>query len=369
MIARSRGTQLDIFIVTDPAFYRSQRRLRVSIMSEPSAKVAAPTGVAAQQRDHAGPVFEGKSSRRHVRVSVRRYKLRALAARLRYGRALAHTKVFANFVGFPRSGHSLIGSLLDAHPNAVIAHELDALGLFAKGVSIREIAALCASNSEAFTASGRWWNGYQYAVPGGGHGLSSSRSPITVIGDKKGDWVARWTAHSPDIIEQFKKRCPYNNKWILVTRHPCDNVATMSLRKGRIYDRLRIEHHEPQAFRTALAEAQSTGRIPATVLDEFVEDWRALCAATAQIKACVPKGDWHEIVYEEFVQAPEAGLSELCAFLGLPADLDWTARAASVVRTERSKSRERVSWQPHQYAALAETVAARDFLKAYRDDV
>jgi hypothetical protein len=31
------------------------------------------------------------------------------------------------FIGYPRSGHSLIGSLLDAHPNVVIANEYDIL--------------------------------------------------------------------------------------------------------------------------------------------------------------------------------------------------------------------------------------------------
>jgi hypothetical protein len=31
------------------------------------------------------------------------------------------------FIGYLRSGHSLIASLLDAHPNAIATHELDAL--------------------------------------------------------------------------------------------------------------------------------------------------------------------------------------------------------------------------------------------------
>lgn len=338
-------------------------------MSEPSAKAAAPIGEAAQQRNHAGPVFEGKLSRRHVRLSVQRYRLRALAARVRYGRALAHTKVFANFVGFPRSGHSLIGSLLDAHPNAVIAHELDALGLFAKGLSLREIAALCAWNSEAFTAAGRWWNGYQYAVPGGGHGLPSGAGPITVIGDKKGDWVARWAAQSPEVIERFTKESPFTAKWILVTRHPYDNVATMSLRKGKVYDQLRIHTPDQVAFRSALFEAQRSGRIATMALDDMIEDWRALCASTAQIKARVRPENWYEIVYEEFVQNPEKGLSDLCAFLGFPADPDWMARAARVVHSGRSNSRDRVSWLPYQRAALAQTVAAQGFLEPYRDDL
>lgn len=338
-------------------------------MSEPPATAAAPNGKAAQQRDHAGPVFEGSSSRRHVRSSVLRYRLRALAAWPHHRTSLTQTRVFAAFVGFPRSGHSLIGSLLDAHPNAVIAHELDALGLFPKGVSPREVAVLCAANSEAFTAAGRWWNGYQYTVPGGAHGVSSGTGPITVIGDKKGDWVARWVAHSPELITRLVRKSRFAHKWILVTRHPLDNVATMSLRKGRVYDGLRIDHPNPSEFRTALGEVQRMGRVSASALDDMVEDWRALCAATAQIKANVPEDDWHEIVYEDFVQDPEAGLSALCAFLGLPADPDWSARAASVIRPERSKSRERVSWHFHQRAALAETVAARDFLKVYQHDI
>jgi hypothetical protein len=31
------------------------------------------------------------------------------------------------FIGYPRSGHSLIGSLIDAHPHAALGHELDLL--------------------------------------------------------------------------------------------------------------------------------------------------------------------------------------------------------------------------------------------------
>ena len=46
---------------------------------------------------------------------------------------------YCMFVGYPRSGHSLVGSLLDAHPNMIIANELNALDLFQKGVNQRTI--------------------------------------------------------------------------------------------------------------------------------------------------------------------------------------------------------------------------------------
>jgi hypothetical protein len=37
---------------------------------------------------------------------------------------LSEVERFALFIGYPRSGHSLIGSMLNAHPDMVIAHEL-----------------------------------------------------------------------------------------------------------------------------------------------------------------------------------------------------------------------------------------------------
>ena len=34
-----------------------------------------------------------------------------------------HIKKFILFIGYPRSGHSIMGSLMDAHPHMVIAYE------------------------------------------------------------------------------------------------------------------------------------------------------------------------------------------------------------------------------------------------------
>ena len=36
-------------------------------------------------------------------------------------------ETYCMFIGYLRSGHRLIASLLDAHPNAIATHELDAL--------------------------------------------------------------------------------------------------------------------------------------------------------------------------------------------------------------------------------------------------
>jgi len=44
---------------------------------------------------------------------------------------------FVLFVGYPRSGHSLVGSLIDAHPHAIIAHEVKILA-YVSGLTLIE---------------------------------------------------------------------------------------------------------------------------------------------------------------------------------------------------------------------------------------
>lgn len=56
---------------------------------------------------------------------------------------------FCMFIGYPRSGHDLVSSLLDAHPNAVIAHELDALERVRERIARQKLYKLLVDNSRA----------------------------------------------------------------------------------------------------------------------------------------------------------------------------------------------------------------------------
>ena len=64
-------------------------------------------------------------------------------------------ETYCMFIGYPRTGHSLIGSLLDAHPRIVIAHELDAVNLFKRGFSRNQVFHLLLENSKKMAAMGR----------------------------------------------------------------------------------------------------------------------------------------------------------------------------------------------------------------------
>ena len=326
-----------------------------------AARPAAPQGLKAHKGSHSLPVLEGPSSRRHHRRGLRRLALEARLEAVRRRRTLSQLTGFVQFVGFPRSGHSLVGALLDAHPQIAISHELDAMGLFAKGVPPRAVAALALRQAEAFRADGAWWNGLRYEVGG-----APPRGTPRVAGDKKGDWTSRWCALDPSLPERFRRASRVRTKYVLIARHPLDNVATMTLRLGRTYDQLRIDAPR-EGFAEALAAAQAEGRIPSAASDEMIGDYAALCAATEAVRLRTRRGDWFCAAYEDLAASPARVLAALAAFLGVDADPRWLDAAAAHLRPA-GRSRGKLAWTPPQEQAVMALTRRYEWLEGYADD-
>ena len=92
--------------------------------------------------------------------------LQSLIGGFAHREAFQHLETFCTFIGYPRSGHTLIGSLIDAHPNALVADELNALRFIDAGFSRNQICYLMLRNSQKSAAAGRERTGYRYDVPG-----------------------------------------------------------------------------------------------------------------------------------------------------------------------------------------------------------
>ena len=325
--------------------------------------MAAATGsgqaaVVVRRGWHTIPVMEGAKSRRHRPVPIWKLRLAALVEMARAGKTLSAPRSFLQFAGFPRSGHSLIGSLVDAHPDALVSHELDTMGLVENGLHRREIFALIARNSGEFMRNGRYWNGFAYVVPNAAHGQATAPR---VIGDKKGDWAVRRSAAVPDLPERLQARMAIPCKWILVVRNPFDNIATMSMRRGGAYDKLRIGAGSSAEFAAALSAGKDSS-IPGHADDAMIEDYIALCEGTAKLCAGVAPDDWLELQYEDFTDEPVAGLTRLLEFAGLEPEPGFMADAASIVRPASGKSRDAVVWSEAQKARVRDAIARFPFL-------
>ncbi|MDD4881572.1 MAG: hypothetical protein PHX10_08350, partial [Gallionellaceae bacterium] len=135
---------------------------------------------------------------------------------------------FCLFVGYPRSGHSLVGSLLDAHPEVVMAHELNALRCVKAGFSQNMIFELILRNVQLFNKKGREWTGYNYKVEGQWQGRYRK---LKVIGDKKGgntSLMLKNKAFQTAVERIFKVPV----KYLHVIRNPYDNITTMAANSG-----------------------------------------------------------------------------------------------------------------------------------------
>ena len=314
---------------------------------------------------HSVPDFRGDQSRGHRDVPLWKLAAQGGVGAVRHRRALGAVEQFAQFVGFPRSGHSLVGSILDAHPEAVVSHELDAMGLLKEGLSERALYALVLENSAAFSRNGRYWNGFSYVVPGQ-HG--GGAEALRVVGDKKGDWAVRWCQKDPGLLDAVRRRLRARTRWILVTRHPLDNVATMSLRKGRAYDRLRIAAESSAAFKAELKAAQARGDVAPAALDGMVDDYEGLCEGIAQMQAAIDPADWLHVVYERFLSDPAGEIRGLCRFLDLDPEDGYVAAAASIVHDSPNRSRRSVAWTDAQRERVAGLTRRFSFLHRYTED-
>jgi len=94
------------------------------------------------------------------------------------------------FLASAHSGHSLIGSLLDAHDSVIVANEADALHLWETEYSHTAADRVpfmrhLYENSLACAMYTRWQHGYNYTVTNAANGQFMP-GELRVIGDKKG---------------------------------------------------------------------------------------------------------------------------------------------------------------------------------------
>lgn len=83
------------------------------------------------------------------------YYLMSFFGGIKYKRDFSRLKIYILFIGYPRSGHSLIGSLLDAHPDMMVSNRLNALHFFNKNYSRNQIFYLIRKNATDHGRHGR----------------------------------------------------------------------------------------------------------------------------------------------------------------------------------------------------------------------
>jgi hypothetical protein len=240
-------------------------------------------------------------------------------------------RTFCLFVGYGRSGHSAVGAMLDAHPQAAIAHELHAVKRFFDGVPrdvlFDEIFALAQQQAREGRYATRAGGGrYAHNLPGQ---AKADASGITVIGDKKGAGTT-WELARRGIehLEDFKAYIRVPVRILHVIRNPFDIVAA-GLALGR-------------------------------------EHFAQTVAVVSRIRERSGGEDWCDVYYEDLIARPDEEIRRIVTFLGLPIDAEHLARSAEYLYREPHLRRHEIEWPEGTRAMVAELIPRYEYLSRYR---
>ena len=254
-------------------------------------------------------------------------------------------------VGYNRSGSTLLGRLLNAHPEIVIAHELDLLTVsrsprFAAWLGGRgRLVRLILERDRNIR---RWTSyrgsGYSYAVKTGWQGKYSR---LRVVGDKDSHVAVEQLHRRSDLLDSLRRRIGAPIRMLFTIRNPYDMAAAEYLgdmkAKGNISFTTRRDYAPAEADRSWIGE-------------ERVSWIRKHSDKVARVIAMLPKEDTLPVYHEDFVASPREKLREICAFCGVECADDYLNSCASIVFPAPHPTRSKVRWTPDQVADIGRTV-------------
>lgn len=192
------------------------------------------------------------------------------------------------FIGYPRSGHSLVGSIIDASEQAVCSHEVDILYYVESGYQRNQLFCLLIEGSKRFRKKGNHHTGHNYKFPSGFQGKTTQ--PL-VIGDKKGGRSTRRLMKDPSLLQKYSTISGHQTQLIHVYRHPLDNLESRIKYRTKVNSKS-FAHNE--AF--------------------FLKKMDQLYQCVGEISNTWP---CHHLALEDLVNDPRRTVNRLYEYLGL----------------------------------------------------
>lgn len=244
---------------------------------------------------------------------------------------------YCMFVGHNKSGTSMVSALLDAHPDAIIADEAEALKFVQAGFKRDQIFHILLRRSYKEFRKGkvtaRRLQPYSYLVPGQWQGRYRK---LHVIGDSTAGSSTREIGQDAGLLDQVKGVMRgVDVKIIQTVRNPYDPISAMIVRGKRSFE-------------------------------NAIEVYFSHCETLARLRKILNESQLYTVHYEEFVRNGQEKLAELCQFLGLEADLDYLKACTSILHPEPQTSRQWVQWDARHIAQVAREMERFDFLQGYR---
>ena len=269
---------------------------------------------------------------------------------------------FLLFVGWARSCHSIIGSMLDAHPNIIVAHEYFLFKKLRKHID-REILFNELYKKSYDSTQGGWRSanrsnkGYTLDIDGSWQGQFTKL--IKVIGDKSGgDAVIEYRRNKTlfkEIYNQLQAEVKLPVKVIQVIRNPYDMIATATLFEANPVHGVKVPATPTHKY--------SNFRLLKKHILTFLSMSRDLMQMLANFNLSP-----HQVYCEDLIADPIGTISSICQYLEVDCSADYLQMCADKTFKNTSETRHLVEWDPQLLSSLIPIIKQYPFFYRYTLD-
>jgi len=250
---------------------------------------------------------------------------------------------FILFVGYPRSGHTLVAALLDAHPEIVMSIEWAALSHLKMGYTRNQMYYSIERNARLFTNRlNNTWTGYSYKVPGMWQGKYKT---IKHIGDKLAGQTTMMLLTDPELLDKLEQKISVPIKIIHVIRNPYDTITTIAKR--------------------AFEKSGSKGELNTDFLASFIDKYFVRAAVVKKLKDA---GEFEilDLYHEDIIENRGSALTRLVDFLEVEITDNYITRCSESIYKKPHKSRLEFDWSDDLKIKVRENLAKYSFMEHYR---
>lgn len=286
------------------------------------------------------------------------------AAERRCARQLAGVRDLCLFIGHDRSGHSLIGHLLNQHPNAAVAHEynlLEQIQIHGAG-RIHQLLIVMLKLARHTQNKDLVATGYRYSKL---NIDSPDDAQIHVLGDKKAAQTTNALAKKGVKMLKALARADKSLKFIFIARNPYDVITSTLIRhvfrESTMFEyNLTIDECAEKVGGDPRCRRELSERLPI-----FMEDH---CQRIRAVQTLLDDQRWPLLIahLDEFTKEPTAELLKILDFLELEAPPGYLEEAVKQVRpTSQSRNLIQGLWSDESIAQIADALRDHDFLRGY----
>ena len=233
---------------------------------------------------------------------------------------------FLMFCCPPRTGHTLIASILNSHPNVVCSNQRHIL----QNIEDMDMASLTSYIETRLDRS--CWNPNSYIDP-------MPKAEIKVLGDKTGHRSTEVLISNPEKLDILKSIVKVPIKFIHVVRNPFDSLATWTK-----------------------ISAESNKNPISVEYNALLPTFISLNDKIAELK------ETEEVLtlnHESVVRNMDGTLNSLCQFLHLEKNPEWVKRVKKTLWKEPRITRRSIKWNPNMRAKAVSLTKQYSWFNGY----